>query len=60
VELTGPHGQLHRAVETDVWCAGSLLRRCPRMECMSELTPDRLWPVLREVLERWQSSSLSA
>jgi heptosyltransferase I len=60
VALTGPHGQLGRAVETTVWCAGSLRKRCSRMECMGELTPDRLWPVLSEVLERWQSNSLSA
>lgn len=53
--LTGPYGQSHRVVETRVWCAGSYCRRCPRMECMAELTPDRLWPVLREVLEGWQS-----
>ena len=25
------------------------------MECMAELTPDRLWPVLEEVLQTWQS-----
>lgn len=58
--LTGPHGQLHRAVETKVWCAGSLVKRCARMECMAELTPDRLWPILCEVLLRWACSSRSA
>jgi ADP-heptose:LPS heptosyltransferase len=54
VAWTGPYAQTHRAVETRVWCAGSCRRRCSRMECMSELTPDRLWPVLREVLETWR------
>lgn len=58
--LTGPHGQLQRAVETKVWCAGSLLKRCARLECMAELTPERLWPVLDEVLQSWQANSLSA
>lgn len=60
VALTGPFGQLERAIETTVWCAGSLLKRCSRMECLAELTPDRLWPVLREVLCRWESNSRSA
>ena len=58
--LTGPFGQMQGAVETKVWCAGSLLRRCPRMECMAELTPDRLWPVLHEVMSRWEQTRRSA
>ncbi len=58
--LTGPYGAGHGAVETRVACAGSLLRRCPRMDCMGELTPDRLWPALREVLLRWECTSRSA
>jgi heptosyltransferase-1 len=55
---TGPYGMSHRAVETRVGCAGSCLKRCSRMECMSELTPERLWPVLREVLESCRRPSL--
>jgi lipopolysaccharide heptosyltransferase I len=60
IARTGPYGNAHCAVETRVWCAGSLRKRCSRMECMGELTPERLWPVLREVLESWQSQSQSA
>lgn len=56
VRLTGPYGAEQGAVETRVWCAGSLRKRCGRMECLSELTPQRLWPVLEEVLLRWQNS----
>jgi lipopolysaccharide heptosyltransferase I len=51
--LTGPFG-CGGAVETTVWCAGSGLKRCSRMECMDELTPDRLWPLLAGVLKTWQ------
>jgi lipopolysaccharide heptosyltransferase I len=51
---SGPYG-VGGAVETAVWCAGSYLRRCGRMECMAELTPDRLWPPLAEVLQTWES-----
>jgi heptosyltransferase-1 len=57
---TGPYGQLDRGVETRVWCQGSYLRTCPRLECMTELTPDRLWPHLAEILQTWQRQSKSA
>lgn len=59
--LTGPyHGAGGGAVQTNVWCAGSYLRRCERMECMTELTPDRLWPLLEKVLQSWPCRSQSA
>lgn len=48
--LTGPYGQTDHVIETQVWCAGSYRRQCDRLECMSELTPPRIWPKLREVL----------
>lgn len=57
--LTGPYGQLDRAIETTVWCRGSLCRKCDRLECMSELTPARLWPVLCDVLLTWQNQNKS-
>jgi heptosyltransferase I len=53
--LNGPYGALANAVETRVWCQGSYLKRCPRRECMAELTPDRLWPVVEEILRAWDS-----
>jgi lipopolysaccharide heptosyltransferase I len=53
--LHGPYGALAGAVATRVWCAGSYRKRCDRLECMAELTPERLWPVLEEVLVAWQS-----
>lgn len=55
VARNGPYGQEHRAVETSVWCRGSYIRKCDRLECMDDLTPERLWPVLSEVLSAWQS-----
>jgi lipopolysaccharide heptosyltransferase I len=51
----GPFGQPEAAIETSVWCKGSYRKRCGRLECMSELTPDRLWPVLERTLRTWQS-----
>jgi lipopolysaccharide heptosyltransferase I len=56
VALNGPYGSPETAVETRVHCAGSYLKRCPRLECMGELTPDRLWPHLETHLLRWQST----
>jgi ADP-heptose:LPS heptosyltransferase len=61
VALTGPYGDAAAgAVETRVWCAGSYLRRCDRLDCLRELTPDRLWPHLERILLQWQSSCRSA
>lgn len=60
VRLHGPYGHSDHAVETSVACRGSYLRKCSKMICMDELTPDRLWPVLDEVLTRWQRDRRSA
>ncbi len=60
VRLTGPYGERCRGVESRVWCQGSCLRRCRRLECMGELTPDRLWPHVEEVLRRWQVNDRTA
>jgi ADP-heptose:LPS heptosyltransferase len=54
---TGPYGQPNQAVATKVWCAASYLKTCGRMECMQELTPDRLWPALEAILSQWQRRS---
>jgi len=49
------------AVETRLACGGSYLRRCPtHMECMAELTPDRLTPLLDEVFAAWPSPRRTA
>jgi ADP-heptose:LPS heptosyltransferase len=54
VSRHGPYGQEGRAVASTVACAGSYLRHCGRLDCMNELTADRLWPVLCEILQSWQ------
>lgn len=55
----GPYGPQHRAVETNVWCKGSYIKKCDRLECMADLLPDRLWPFLEEILTTWANNSLS-
>ncbi len=60
VALNGPFGQAARAMETCVACAGSYIKKCKRLDCMRELTPERLWPVLERVLLEWPSHSQPA
>jgi heptosyltransferase-1 len=55
VRLNGPYPTQAGAVETTVPCRGSYIKRCSRLECMVELTPERLWPSLAEVLRSWRS-----
>jgi ADP-heptose:LPS heptosyltransferase len=59
VQRHGPYGQ-SGGVETTVWCKGSYIRTCDRLECMTELQPDRLWPPLSAILSTWASHSRSA
>jgi ADP-heptose:LPS heptosyltransferase len=60
ISLTGPYGQSAHAVATGVPCYGSRLRHCRSLQCLGELTPDRLWPVLKGILNQWESTSRSA
>ncbi len=60
IRRTGPYGQEARAFETTVWCRGSYLKECARLECMTELVPARLWPALHELLSTWERQSRSA
>jgi lipopolysaccharide heptosyltransferase I len=54
VRLNGPYPLQSGAVETTVHCRGSYIKRCSRLDCMKELTPERLWPSLCEVLYSWR------
>ncbi len=50
--LNGPVGPKALAVLSEVWCAGSYHVRCPRhLECMDELDPDRVWPMVLAQLD---------
>ncbi|MCS6852583.1 MAG: glycosyltransferase family 9 protein [Gemmataceae bacterium] len=60
VRLTGPYGAEADAVESRVWCQGSCRKTCDRLECMAELTPERLWPVLERILYQWHSARRTA
>jgi heptosyltransferase-1 len=49
--LTGPFGPRAATVQSCVWCAPSFLKRCGRLDCMAELTPARVWPVVKAQIE---------
>ncbi|HWE37758.1 MAG TPA: glycosyltransferase family 9 protein [Isosphaeraceae bacterium] len=48
---TGPYGPRAVAVATRVACAASYLGKCNRLDCMSELTADRVWEAVRGQLD---------
>jgi len=60
VRRHGPYGAATGAVESTVWCQGSYIKQCNRLECMTELLPDRLWMFLYEILSTWSRNSRSA
>jgi lipopolysaccharide heptosyltransferase II len=58
-ELNGPFGPHSATVRSLVECAAGYHVRCPRkLECMTELDPDRVWRVVLRQLDR--SISLQA
>jgi lipopolysaccharide heptosyltransferase I len=57
---TGPYGPNAAAVRSCVWCAPSFLKTCPRLECLVELSPDRVWPIVSARLEGRDSVRPSA
>lgn len=42
-ELTGPYGDRANSVRTKVGCAASLRKSCRSLDCMDELSPERVW-----------------
>jgi ADP-heptose:LPS heptosyltransferase len=49
--LTGPFGPRAQTVQAGIWCKCSLKKTCDRMDCMQELTPDRVWAVVQSQIE---------
>jgi ADP-heptose:LPS heptosyltransferase len=57
--LNGPYGPRALAVETGVWCKASYLKTCDRLECMAELSPDRVWNAVRAQLAAWRAETVA-
>jgi lipopolysaccharide heptosyltransferase I len=49
-DLTGPYGPRASTVRSCVWCAPSFRKSCRRLDCLAELSPDRVWPSVRQRL----------
>jgi heptosyltransferase I len=47
----GPFGSGHRVVQTSVACRESYIKTCPKMICMTDLTPEKVSPALAAILE---------
>jgi heptosyltransferase-1 len=52
---TGPYGPNAVTAQSCVWCAPSYVKNCDRLDCMTELTPDRVWPALAYQLAETRS-----
>jgi len=59
-QLNGPYGPRATSVATCVWCAGSYVTRCDRLECFRELTPDRVWTAVAAQLDAEKTSGAAA
>jgi heptosyltransferase-1 len=54
---TGPYGSNAVSVKSCVWCAPSFVKTCARLECMAELTPEKVWRALLPQLDAGVSAS---
>jgi lipopolysaccharide heptosyltransferase I len=45
--LTGPFGPRIATARSCIWCAPSFIKKCHRLDCMAELTPNRVWPIVK-------------
>ena len=50
--LTGPFGPRVSTVQSCVWCVASFVKKCNRLDCMLELTPGRVWPIVKSQLDK--------
>jgi heptosyltransferase-1 len=53
---TGPYGPNARSIASCVWCAPSYVKTCPRLECMTELRPEKVWRALVAQLDEGEGS----
>ena len=56
VEWNGPYGQFHNTVSTSVQCKGSYLTKCPKMICLDDLVPEKMFPLVESTIQAWKVS----
>ena len=49
-DWTGPYGPRAEVVRSEIWCAGSCVKTCPRLECFTELSPDRVYDAVARAI----------
>ena len=47
---TGPYGKGHKVIRADVECSPCFKKRCDHMNCMEEITVDKVFEGVREVI----------
>lgn len=47
---TGPYGKGHKVIRADVECSPCFKKRCDHMKCMEEITVDKVFEGVREVI----------
>jgi lipopolysaccharide heptosyltransferase I len=55
----GAFGEGHRIAQTSVSCRASYIKKCDRMDCMHELTSDKVLPILNQALAASDAPSIS-
>jgi len=48
---TGPYGKGHKVIRADVECSPCFKKRCDHMTCMKEISVERVFEGVKEVLE---------
>lgn len=56
VDWNGPFGQFQNTISTKVKCAGSYLTKCPKMICLDDLTPEKIYPLVESMVNTWKSN----
>jgi 3-deoxy-D-manno-octulosonic-acid transferase/heptosyltransferase-1 len=49
---TGPYGPGHQVIQASLDCAPCLKRQCPTRRCMAEISVDKVFRVVEEILSR--------
>ena len=48
---TGPYGQNHTIIRTDLPCSPCFLKKCPTRQCMQDISPEQVFSVIAEKLK---------
>jgi heptosyltransferase-1 len=47
---TGPYGQNHTIIRTDLPCSPCFLKKCATRKCMQDISPEQVFTVIAEKL----------